>query len=170
MSTASAPPEMEEPRWLVDEMLGRLSRYLRFLGYDAEYVRGVSDDRIVARAREEGRRLITRDRTLSGRLPEAVLLSRTDIAGQMRELRAAYPELRFEVRFDRCSLCNGRLVAGAKVPSEGPVVERLPPEVRQGRTPLYACQTCGHLYWEGSHTRNVRRRLAEWNRSTPEGG
>jgi uncharacterized protein len=170
MSTPPAPREMEEPRWLIDEMLGRLSRYLRFLGYDTEYVRGVSDDAIVARAREEGRRLITRDRTLSRRVPRAVLLSRTDIAGQMRELRAAYPNLRFEVRFDRCSLCNGHLLAGSKVPSEESVLERLPPEVRQGRTPLYTCQTCGHLYWEGSHTRNVRRRLVEWNRPTSGGG
>lgn len=161
---------MDEPRWLVDEMLGRLSRYLRFLGYDTEYVSGVGDDAVAARARDEGRRLITRDRTLSRRLPNAVLLSRTDIAGQMRELRAAYPDLRHEVHFDRCSLCNGRLSAGTKVPPEGKVLERLPPEVRQGRTPLYACQTCGHLYWEGSHTRNVRRRLADWSRSEPENG
>ncbi|MGI0139764.1 MAG: Mut7-C RNAse domain-containing protein, partial [Thermoplasmata archaeon] len=26
----------DEPRWIVDEMLGRLARYLRFLGYDTE--------------------------------------------------------------------------------------------------------------------------------------
>jgi uncharacterized protein len=153
---------MDDPRWLVDEMLGRLARYLRFLGYDTAYVRGVDDDAIVQRARAEGRRVITRDRLLSGRMADAVLLSRTDIAGQMRELRASFPELRREVRFDRCSVCNGRLLAQEELPKRGRDLERLPPGVREGRSVLYACTECGHLYWEGSHTRSVRGRIAQW--------
>ncbi len=118
---------MDEPRWLVDEMLGRLVRYLRFLGYDAEYVRGITDDEIVERARVDQRRVITRDRSLARRLPDAVLLTRTDIAGQMRELRTAFPALRADVRFDRCSICNGRLSILEKVPSQGPGLDALPP-------------------------------------------
>jgi len=161
---------MDESRWLVDEMLGRLVRYLRFLGYDAEYVRGITDDEIVERAHAEQRRVITRDRSLARRLPDAVLLTRTDIAGQMRELRRAFPALRPDVRFDRCSLCNGRLSVLEKVPSQGPDLDALPPEVRAGRVHLYACVQCHHLYWEGSHTRSVRTRLAQWLPTEPGTG
>jgi uncharacterized protein len=166
----TVPPEMDEPRWLVDEMLGHLSRYLRFLGYDTEYVRGVDDDEIVARARREGRRIITRDRTLSRRLRDSVLLTRTDLAGQMGELQSAFPELRSEVRFDRCSVCNGRLAALEGPPTDLPAVEQMPPEVRDGERPLFACVACGHLYWEGSHTQTVRNRLAAWNAGRPDSG
>ena len=160
---------MDDPRWLVDEMLGRLARYLRFLGYDTEYAHGASDDDLVRQAREEQRRLITRDQQLATRTPGAILLTRVDIAGQMSELRAAFPLLRMEVRFDRCSRCNGRLELRPSVP-QGALDQALPPEVREGKTALYACSRCGHLYWEGSHTRSVRASLAAWSISRPEHG
>jgi uncharacterized protein len=161
LSPAIAVREMEEPRWLVDEMLGRLARYLRFLGYDAEYARGASDADIVKRARTENRRIVTRDRGLARRLDGSVLLARTDIAGQLQEFKRAFPGLRGEVRFDRCSLCNGRL----RLFEEEPHLpcQRSP----RGRDELpagirYACSDCGHLYWEGSHTASIRARLAKW--------
>ncbi|MCI4347224.1 MAG: Mut7-C RNAse domain-containing protein [Thermoplasmata archaeon] len=155
---------MDEPRWLADEMLGRLARYLRFLGYDTDYVRGVGDDVIVLRARAERRRVLTRDRGLAVRLPDSILLTRTDIGGQMKELECAFPSLRQEVRFERCAICNGRLAQRSAIPPTADHVT-LPAEVRAGRTALYACSSCGHLYWEGSHTRSVRSRLARWHRS-----
>ena len=167
MSSPSAALEQDEPRWLVDEMLGRLSRYLRFLGYDTEYVRGASDDEIVVRARRETRRLITRDRALSSQLTDSVLLTTTDIEGQVRQLREALPSLRLEVRFDRCSICNGRLSPGGPLTYEPSRTTTVPPEVRAGSAPYFVCDSCGQLYWEGSHTREVRKRLSEWFREEP---
>ncbi|MCI4353664.1 MAG: Mut7-C RNAse domain-containing protein [Thermoplasmata archaeon] len=157
---------MSEPRWLVDEMLGRLARYLRFLGYDTEYAHGATDDAIVFRAKEEGRRVLTRDRGLAVRLPDSILLTRTDIGGQMEELGAAFPTLRQEVRFERCSLCNGSLTPLSAVPPNADR-ETLPADVLSGGTAVYACSLCGHLYWEGYHTRSVRTRLTRWHRSEP---
>lgn len=153
---------MDEIPWLVDEMLGRLARYIRFLGYDAEYVRGASDDQVARKAGSEHRRLLTRDRALASRVPGSILLTRTDIEGQLKELQAAYPDLRTELRFDRCSVCNGRLERAE--PTSRPVAAGLtpPPEVREGISPLYECTACGHPYWEGSHTRSVRKRLSQW--------
>lgn len=153
---------MEEPRWLVDEMLGRLARYLRFLGYDTEYVRGATDAEVCRRAGAEGRRLVTRDRSLAARTPESILLTRTDVAGQMEQLVDAFPLLRRAVRFDRCSVCNGRLVASSSIPSVDGAASGVPAEVRSGAERSYACEECGHLYWEGSHTRSVRSRLERW--------
>lgn len=169
LSAVRAPRGMDEPRWLVDEMLGRLARYLRFLGYDAAYVRNSPDEEIVRRARAEHRRLITRDRALAMQLADAVFLARTDIAGQMAELRKEVPSLRTEVKFDRCSLCNGLLHPVHEVPP-GSVPGEIPAEVRNGQSPLYACAECGHLYWEGSHTASVRKRLRAWSHPEPGTG
>jgi uncharacterized protein len=153
---------VDDPRWLVDEMLGRLARYLRFLGYDTEYVRNAADDEIIRRAQAERRRVVTRDRGLAARSPGSILLRRTDIAGQVAELGEAFPDFRREVRFDRCSVCNGRLTPVEKVPPTSGRGTGLPPEVRSGRVQLYSCTHCGHLYWEGSHTRSVRARITRW--------
>ncbi|HTW55578.1 MAG TPA: Mut7-C RNAse domain-containing protein [Thermoplasmata archaeon] len=150
---------MDDPRWLADEMLGRLARYLRFVGCDTEYARGEADDRIRARALREGRILVTRDRRLGAATPGAVVLRAVTIERQWRELRVACPDLPTSVRFDRCSLCNGRLRPAASEPGA-------PPRPGPDGTivPTFACDRCGHRYWEGSHTAGIRRRIAAWSR------
>jgi len=151
------------PRWLVDEMLGRLARYLRFVGCDTAYVRGKSDDEILDLARREGRILLTRDRELSRRSPEALLIESPVLAEQWRAVRSSWPSVPTELSFARCTLCNGPLDKrrASEVPELG---ENVPPSVRRGVGELYACRDCGHLYWDGSHTASIRERIAAWER------
>lgn len=148
---------MEAPRWLADEMLGRLARYLRFLGHDTLYVRDRTDAEIRDLARAEGRRLLTRDRDLAARTPRAVLLTSPDLDEQLRGLRTEFPHLSYEVRFDRCTACNGRL--DPIPPSAGGAAAPPRPARLGANLPLYRCAACGHLYWEGSHTARIRERL-----------
>src|SRR3989304_6170142 len=50
------------PRFLCDEMLGRLCRYLRAAGYDALLANGDrSDGELLRQCREEGRYFLTQD-------------------------------------------------------------------------------------------------------------
>jgi uncharacterized protein len=152
-------------RWLADEMLGRLARYLRFVGLDTEYARGLSDADLVARLRTDGRFLLTRDRRLSAQVPESLLLLSPLVEEQWKALRHAFPELPTEVRFVRCSLCNG-LLELAVLPPGGSAEEGVPTDrVREG-LPLFRCTQCGHRYWEGSHTADIRRRIARWSEGT----
>ena len=51
---------MEDPRFLVDSMLGTLAKWLRILGYDTEYDACLNDNKLVRLARGEGRILLTR--------------------------------------------------------------------------------------------------------------
>lgn len=140
-------------RWLADEMLGRLARYLRILGEDTEYVRGMSDGEIVAAATAGGRRVITRDRELATRSAGSVLLHAAELGAQLRELRAAEPSLPTEPAFDRCTRCNGTLEAAGTAAAGGSA----PPGVVRFR-----CAACGQHYWEGSHTRRIRADLQLW--------
>ena len=148
-----------EPRWLADEMLGRLARYLRFMGFDTEYARGVPDAEVRARSEREGRVLLTRDRALAARTRGAVGLSALDIDGQLAELRRAYPGLRWDVRNERCTLCNGPL-APWRPPTTVSLPQGLPREWVERGLALHRCEECGHIYWEGSHTHHVRERIA----------
>lgn len=149
------------PRWLADEMVGRLARYLRFVGCDTLYVRGLSDDEIVTLARVEGRVVVTRDRRLARRADRALLLESTDLADQWRAVRAAFPELSNEVTFERCTECNGVLERASSA-SPPPRAEGIPWDRVDRGLALYHCPACGHYYWEGSHTASIRSRLAAW--------
>ncbi len=152
---------MATPRLLADEMVGSLARYLRMMGCDTTYARGWSDAEIVRKARVEDRIVLTRDRQLSQLAAKAVLLTSPRLEDQVRTVWAAFPDLPATVRFERCTLCNGLLApstaTGPDVDGDGIPWDR----VRSG-LPLYRCRECGHAYWEGSHTAEVRRRLEAW--------
>ncbi len=142
-------------------MVGRLARYLRFVGEDVEYVRGLTDDEVIARASVENRQILTRDRALARQAPRAFLLRSSDLAAQWKQVRTAWPEVGAVVRFDRCTECNGRL--GPYRRGSSPDRETgLPSADRAPSLALYACSACGHVYWEGSHTARIRAQLAAW--------
>ncbi len=152
---------MATPRLLADEMVGSLARYLRMMGCDTTYAQGWSDEEIVRNARAEDRIVVTRDRDLSRRAGRALLLTSPRLEDQVREVWRAIPGVATEIRFERCTLCNGPLALEDyhAVTSEQ---EGIPWDRVAAGMPLYRCGHCGHAYWEGSHTAEVRRRLREW--------
>lgn len=152
---------VESPHWLADEMVGRLARYLRFVGGDTEYARGLSDEEILRRAKAEDRVILTRDRRLAERAERVVLLTSPHLAEQWRQVRVAFPGLPSEFRFERCTECNGRLEKVTPL-ARGETVAGVPLDRVQRGLPLYRCAGCGHYYWEGSHTAQIRARLASW--------
>jgi uncharacterized protein with PIN domain len=150
---------VEARRFVADEMLGRLARYLRVLGYDTVYEVGLPDDALALRASSEARTLVSRDRALCRSTPGSVLIRSASLDEQLRELRRAIPDLNARPEFTRCTICNGpteRVEPGSKVE----VAEYVPPSSLRGEGRLFRCRECGHFYWEGSHTRAIRERLA----------
>lgn len=160
--------EVSVPRWLADEMVGRLARYLRFVGCDTAYARGMSDPEIVALATREDRVVLTRDRSLARRAPRALLLTSPSLREQWRAVRAAFPQVPEHVSFQRCTECNGPLRAAGSDPGPDPDPKVPWDRVARGLS-LYRCANCGHYYWEGSHTADMRARLEAWSRESPPG-
>jgi len=160
-SGAVFPGSVAMPRFLADEMVGRLARYLRIVGCDTSYARGLSDEAILRVAETEGRVILTRDRELATRAKRVVLLRSTNLTDQWRALRDAFPEVPIDLRFTRCTECNGEL-ARVDVRPGSVEVDGVPWDRVRAGLPLYRCADCGHYYWEGSHTADVRARLASW--------
>jgi uncharacterized protein len=157
----------DPPRWLADEMLGKLARYLRFLGHDTAYARGLEDDELLALARSERRTLLTRDRALAARAEPSLLLRAAQLPGQLAEVRLRFPEIPFEVTFDRCPECNVPLRRWIP-PSDGsPWPEELPRELVVQGLEVRTCPSCSRHYWEGSHAARIRDIV---DRSRPEVG
>lgn len=143
-------------RLLFDVMLGKLARYARLCGYDAAYAldRGIeADSEVLALARTEDRRIVTRDHQVSAQADEPIHISATDILDQLRELEAAGLELRLtEPAY--CGQCNGRL---QRVGDEETTPDYAP---TPSETAVWACTDCGQFFWQGSHWDDVAQRLA----------
>lgn len=55
---------MNNIKFIVDCMLGKLARWLRILGFDTQYVRYLTDAQLLAQARYQNRILLTKDTLL----------------------------------------------------------------------------------------------------------
>jgi uncharacterized protein len=144
-------------------MLGTLTRYLRFMGYDTMSANNLSrgnsreDTLLLEIAEEDGRILLTRDKELARRGRERVVyLVSEEIMEQIRQL-AGLGLIEPEIRFCRCSLCNARLrPATVREVRQADYAPRQVP----GRE-YYWCPICKKLYWMGSHGENLEKRLKE---------
>jgi len=145
-SATTVRPETD--RLLCDLMLGKLVVYLRLCGYDTVYAgdREIeADDRIASIARQENRRLCTRDTELARRVSGAILLTEREVDAQLTELRNAGVELEAADPPAYCGRCNGRL--GAMAPdADSPEYAPDPAE-----TDCWRCRSCGQVFWKGSH-------------------
>jgi uncharacterized protein with PIN domain len=146
----------KEPMLLADEMLGRLARWLRLLGYDTLYEPGLSDHQLAARARREDRTLLTRDRELSRRRGIRCLLVRSQkleeqLEQVMEELGAPAPESE-----PRCSQCNAQLLSISRQEASW----RVPAFVLDTHKRFRYCAHCDQVYWQGSHWQHVTQTAA----------
>jgi uncharacterized protein with PIN domain len=148
-------------RFITDRMLGTLTRYLRFMGYDTLSANSLEpgdareDTALLRIARDEDRILLTRDRELARRGGDrAVFLESEDAMAQIRALSSRGLIIP-EVVMDRCSLCNTVLRPATDAEVEG--ADYVPEE--RISLEFFLCPSCGKIYWMGSHGRNLRASL-----------
>ena len=156
------------PRFLCDEMLGHLCRYLRAAGYDALLANGgTSDAELLRQCRAEGRQFLTRDglvREHKAAQGVALILPHEDL-DRLAALLGQYYRLDWLAHaFTRCLEDNAPLV-----PADAAASARVPADVRRPGEPLYCCPQCGRIYWRGSHHKRMRQRLTAWQGVRREG-
>ena len=148
-------------RFLCDEMLRGLGRWLRAAGYDTIIAEGGLPDRALAlRCAKEERILLTKDRQLANiaKATASVLLVPGDgIDAAARALRAALDIDWQHAPFTRCLVDNQLLAA---TPREAAAL--VPEQSRAAGGPLRQCPECGRLYWPGGHVRRMQQRLVAW--------
>ncbi len=153
----------EKTRFLTDRMLGTLSRYLRFMGYDTLSANQLApgdrkeDTRLLEIAGSDGRILLTRDRELAARgATAAVFVEDEEVMKQVRQL-TTLGLIDPVIRMSRCSLCNEPLRRAREAEISG--AEYAP--VRRERLQFFWCRRCHKLYWTGSHQRNLEKRMGD---------
>lgn len=141
--------------FIADNMLGKLAKYLRLMGYDTYYSnKSLSDDEILEIAKKENRILITRDRGLALRYEKSYLLNSTDSIDQLKEIAKAF-HLNTKRMMTRCSICNVELVKTNKEHVKG----KVPEKVYGSFDEFYFCPSCGRYYWFGTHAKNIESTL-----------
>ena len=156
-----SPRVGQVPRFLCDEMLHGLGRWLRAAGYDTVIATGGLPDRALAlRCAEEHRILLTKDRDLAATVAvtaRVLVLPGNGIDKAARDLRAALDLDWQHAPFTRCTVDNRPLETAPPDASE-----RVPERSRAAGGPLRMCPECGRLYWSGGHVRRMQQRLAAW--------
>lgn len=145
-------------RFVADDMLGRLARWLRLLGYDVIYPAPARDAQLLRLAQAEDRVLLTRDRGLAERFSGRKVL--VESGNLWEQLRQVVTELGLEVGkgfLTRCALCNEPI----EPISKEEVRDLVPPYVFCTHGKFARCPKCGRVYWEGSHVERMRMRLKE---------
>jgi SpoIID/LytB domain protein len=141
---------------IVDAMCGKLARWLRFLGIDALYVPDADPAKVESLARRTGRTIVTRSHRFANRKGiKPIVLSTESLDSQIAELGKRLPLKQTITPLHRCSLCNEPL----REIERGTVEDRVPPFVYQTQERFLECPNCKKVYWQGTHYRNIRKRL-----------
>jgi hypothetical protein len=151
-------------KFIVDNNVGKLAKWLRIMGYDAQFFNGSNDSRMVAIALAEERVILTRDTQImkrrvvtSGRL-KAILIQSDEPERQMHQV---IDSLHLDCRskpFTICLECNQPLSEKSKQE----VKDLVPPYVFQTQNQYMECPSCHRIYWRGTHWQRMTEKLRKW--------
>lgn len=154
------PRPLRDPRFVLDVHLARLAAYLRLLGFDCRHDPGLQDERIIEISLAEHRIILTRDVGLlkDGRVTHGAFVYDTRPLKQLAEVIERFQLARLFEPWTRCMVCNELLETTAVSELPG---DAAPGDVRERFDRVRRCPGCERVYWPGSHTERVRRRLHE---------
>lgn len=146
-------------QFAVDNMLGKLARWLRILGYDAFYDSSLSVKQLVERANQADRVLLTRRRVFpDGVFPTTMFnVCSENFPDQLRCVIHAFDLDAESKLFSRCLQCNLEVHQVNKQSVQG----RVPEQSLKGFDEFFECPGCHSVYWGGSHRRNTLRKLQQ---------
>jgi uncharacterized protein with PIN domain len=146
-------------KFLVDQPLGGLAKWLRFCGFDATLVRLGPDKTGSLPAPRPGTHILTRQ--AAGRRlkrPDVLILSAPDPEGQLQEvLRRLEIPARDLHPLSRCRHCNEPLARLDRDLAQG----RVPEHVFLHHRRFFECPRCHRVYWPGSHIQGITGTLRE---------
>ena len=158
-----------EIRFIADNNVGKLARWLRLIGYDTLLFKHKDDGQMIGTALNEDRVILTKDtqfmkrRLVTNGELKVILISQDDPENQIQEVvRKSNLNYHFNP-FSLCLECNQTLVHRGKEE----VHSRVPPHVFETQTQYTECPACHRIYWQGTHWQAMVKKLRDLQR---EGG
>ncbi len=143
------PKPLRIPKFIADVHLGKLTRYLRMMGFDVLYKIDFDDDEIVILSLTEKRAILTRDRGILKRseVTHGYWIRCTKVNEQVIEVIKRF-DLQNQINeFTRCIECNDLL----KTVDKNEIINDLPPKVSESQKSFSRCPSCKKIYWKGTH-------------------
>jgi uncharacterized protein with PIN domain len=141
-------------QFIADVHLGKLVKYLRFLGIDILYNPLWNDEELINISQTQKRILLTQDKGIlkQRRVKYGFYLISREPKNQLKEF-LEYFDIMLKP-FSRCSLCNHTLNSLHRKDLEN-FISNIPEMVLKKYTNYYYCNHCNKIYWEGSHYENI---------------
>ncbi len=154
-------------KFIVDRMLGRLTIWLRLLGYDtvsaSDFALESKEDEFLIQFAGHKRILVTRDKMLGSMAERAgvrVCLINSDAIMEQLEEMVSNCNIDLEPKIARCTICNA-LIRKIRFNELGMLKngDYVPEDLVEDGIDFWICDSCGKVYWEGSHWDDIHKRL-----------
>lgn len=140
-------------KFILDIHLGKLSKYLRLLGFDSLYRNDYKDREIVNLSLADNRIILTRDKGLL-KIKEVVRgywVRNTNPERQLKEILKRFDLKTLITPFSICMMCNGKIERIDKKE----IRERIDQPIFSRFDEFFFCKDCGKIYWKGSHYKSM---------------
>jgi uncharacterized protein with PIN domain len=148
---------MRTIRFLADAHMGGLAHLLRMAGFDTLYDNNFDDKEIETIVVRDSRVVLTRDRELLKRraITHGCYVHTLKPPEQLCEIVERLDLGRHVRPFTLCLECNIPLHSIEKAK----VLDRIPQSVRERFENFSTCDSCGRVFWAGSHWQRMRGML-----------
>ncbi len=153
------PKPLRHLRFVTDIHLGRLTRYLRLLGFDTLYYNDFNALGLIEVSVRQARVLLTRSRRLLTNkvITRGIWVRDVDPRMQLKWIFQRLDLYAEASPFSRCLCCNGLV----RPISKQEVAHRLPSRIRAGHQSFSLCSSCNRVYWKGTHFKRMSRFVQE---------
>jgi len=142
----------------LESSLRGLAKWLRFLGYKAEFAQHRIDLKTVLENR--GKFFLITSEETARMLEKAganfLLLPRDNLKAQIKRLLNKL-NLDPELKLDICTVCGVDLIPVNKEDYK----EKIPPKAYELYDEFNLCPSCGRVYWEGDHVQRIKEKWRE---------
>jgi len=158
-------------KFLIDEMLGKLARFLRILGFDTVYasdlrdlykIDPVPDEKLIDYAENHKRIIITKDFPLHNKYKKnSIYLNGEGTYNYLAQLKKKLTlDFSFDIEKAKCSICNSKL---KKINDKYLIKEIVPNNTFSRYNDFYQCikPKCKKIYWKGSHIEDIKNKLKQ---------
>ena len=153
-----------EIKFIVDNNVGKLAKWLRIMGYDALMFTDKDDGKMVKTALNQNRVILTKDtqvmkrRLVTSGKVRAILIEGNESKTQLQQVvRTLALDYQFKP-FSLCLECNQSLVERAK----NEVSNLVPLHVLETQSHYMECPSCHRIYWRGTHWQAMSEELEKF--------
>ena len=146
---------LRRSKFIVDNNLGKMAKYMRVLGLDIYYDPLLSAGEIIKISNTENRIILTRSKKLLKfkDVNHGMFIRPGTTAQQIRRIIDCLDIKDIVDPFSRCLGCNSLL---QPVPKEE-ILDRVPPKTKAFCDEYARCRSCDKIYWKGTHCLHMKK-------------